>query len=111
MDESGLEAKVTKLGMDVDGGYQNPEDSYEVVSKFSVVVLSNDVSGKVSTISELEFVEENKIDFPMNVTSSVESIIHHAGTGVQQDLKAWELGDEKVVSKYAESLEVLLIEI
>lgn len=105
MDESGLEAKVTKLGMGVDGGFQNPEDSYEVVSKFSVVVLSNNVSGKVSTVSELEFVEENKNDFPMNVTSSVESIIHHAGTAVQQDLKAWELDDEKVVSKYAESLE------
>jgi ubiquitin carboxyl-terminal hydrolase 5/13 len=101
---SGLEAKVTKLGMGVDGGFQAAEDAYETITKYSVVLLENK-DGKVSTGVEMDFTDETKNDFPMNVTSSVESIIHHAGAAVQQDLKAWELDDEKVVSKYAESLE------
>lgn len=102
---SGLEAKVTKLGMGVDGGFKSPDETYEVVSKHSVVVLLAGEGGKVSVSAELDFNEETKNDFPMNVTASVEGIIHHAGTAVQQDLKAWELDDEKVLSKYAESLE------
>ena len=104
---SGLEAKVTKLGVGVDGGFQAPDDKFEIKSTYSVVLLQNttDDDGEVSVVIEKEFNDETKNDFPMNVTASVESIIHHAGTAVQQDLKAWELDDEKVVSKYAESLE------
>ena len=102
---SALEAKVTKLGMGVDGGFQSPDDSYEIVSKYSVALLCSDVTGKVSVDIEFDYNEETKNDFPMNVSQSVDSIIHHAGTAVQQDLKAWELDDEKIVSKYADSLE------
>lgn len=102
---SGLEAKVTKLGMGVEGGFQSPDDTFEIVSKYSVVLLQNEPGGKVSIVIELPFTDTTKNEFPMNVTASVESIIHHAGAAVQQDLKAWELDDEKIVSKYAESLE------
>lgn len=107
IDTSGLEAKVTKLGMGVDGGFQSPDDAFEVVTKYSVVLLQSSQNKTVSKIVELDFNEETKNDFPMNVTASVDSIIHHAGEAVQQDLKAWELDDEKVVSKYLESLEFL----
>lgn len=102
---SGLEAKVTKLGMGVDGGFQSPDDAYETISKYSVVLLTSDNSGKVNIEVEIEYNEGTKNDFPMNVSASVDSVIHHAGAAVQQDLKAWELDDEKIVSKYAESLE------
>ena len=105
VETSGLEAKVTKLGMGVDGGFQSQEDDFEILSKYSVVLLENGSDGNVSLVQELDFNESTKNDFPMNVTASVESIIHHAGAAVQQDLKAWELDDEKVVSKYAENLE------
>jgi hypothetical protein len=102
---SGLEAKVTKLGMGVDGGFQSPDDAYETISKYAVVLLTSDNSGKVNIEVEIDYNDESKNDFPMNVSASVESVIHHAGAAVQQDLKAWELDDEKVVSKYSESLE------
>ncbi len=109
---SGLEAKVTKLGMGVEGGFTSPDEDFETISKYSVVLLKNSNSatgggggGGVSIVEEMEFTDATKNDFPMNVTASVESIIHHAGTAVQQDLKAWELDDEKVVSKYADSIE------
>ncbi len=102
---SGLEAKVTKLGMGVDGGFQSPDDAFETISKYSVVLLASDNCGKVNIEVEIEYNEGTKNDFPMNVSASVDSVIYHAGAAVQQDLKAWELDDEKIVSKYAESLE------
>lgn len=56
-------------------------------------------------VAELPYNEETKHDFPMVVSASADSIIHHAGLSVRQDLKAWELDDEpKPVSKYAENL-------
>ena len=98
------ETDVTKLGVGVEGGFQ--DDKCDTESKYSVVLLERK-DGTVSVVEELPFEGSNKNDFPMNVTSSVESIIHHAGVAVQQDLKAFELDDEKVVSKYAADLEVV----
>jgi len=97
---------VTKLGIGVDGGFQDDNDKFEVESKYSVVLLEKK-HGAVSVVEDLPFDETTKNDFPMNVTSSVESIIQHAGVAVQQDLKAFELDEEKVVSKCAADLEFL----
>lgn len=96
------EKEVTKLGIGIDGGFQ--DDKFDVISKYSVVLLEK-TDGAVAVVAESPFETSTKNGFPMNVISSVESIIHHAGVAVQQDLKAFELDEEKPVSKYAKSLE------
>ena len=98
------ETDVTKLGIGVEGGFQ--EDKFDTESKYSVVLLERK-DGVVSVVEEIPFEDATKNDFPMNVTSSVQSIINHAGSAVQQDLKAFELDEEKIVSKYAGDVEVL----
>ena len=96
------EKEVTKLGIGIDGGFQ--DDKFDVISKYSVVLLEK-TDGAVAVVAESPFETSTKNGFPMNVISSVESIIHHAGVAVQQDLKAFELDEEKPVSEYAKSLE------
>jgi ubiquitin carboxyl-terminal hydrolase 5/13 len=93
---------ITKLGFGVEGGFS--DDKFDVLEKYSVVVLKKEL-GKINVKSEFPFKKESMNDFPMNVTSSVESIIHHAGAAIQQDLKAFELDEEIPVSKYAKNLE------
>lgn len=92
------EEKVTKLGIGIEGGFE--KDAFDEEATYSIVVLSQE-----DGCTELPYTEDTKNDFPMNVTASVDSIIHHAGAAVQQDLQAFELDQEKPVSKYAESLE------
>lgn len=105
MDTDGEEKEVvTKLGIGIEGGFQ--DDKFDVEIKYSVVLLEkNEGTGTVIVIVDLPFDKGTKLDFPMNVTSSVESVVNHAGVAVQQDLKAFELDEEKPVSKYADSIE------
>lgn len=96
--------KVTKLGIGVEGGFQAEDDKFETKCTYSVVLLENK-NGIISVAVELPYNDDSKKDFPMQVASSVDSIIHHAGAAIQQDMKAWELDEEKPVSKYAASIE------
>ena len=101
-------AQPTKLGIGVQGGFQGEDDKFQIVTDYSVVVLSMDGSdgNGPKVVEEKPFLAESKAtDFPEAVTKSVDSVIHHAGMAVQQDLKVWELDDEpKPVSKYYEAL-------
>jgi len=100
-EEKELASGVTKLGVGVEGGFQSEKDMFETISTYSIVVLES--GNKV--LAELPYDESTKTDFPTQVSLSADSIIHHAGMAVQQDLKAWELDDEpKPVSKYFENL-------
>jgi len=96
-------SSVTKLGLGVDGGFQQ-DDTFEVKNTYSVVLLERN-HDKVAAVEDIPYNEGTKNGFPMNVTSSVDSIINHAGQAVQQDLKAFELDEEKPVSKYATSID------
>ena len=92
---------ATKLGVGIEGGFSSDADKFDIISTYSIVSIGKD--GKV--LAELPYNETTKNDFPMAVSSSADSIIHHAGLAVKQDLSAWELDDEpKPISKYAESL-------
>jgi len=104
-----LAEKVTKLGVGVEGGFQSEEDKFEIRSTTSIVLLKKAPSSDIPSIEvEIAYTNENKTSFPMQLMQSAESVIHHAGLAVQQDLKAWELDDEPMaVSKYAAGLEVL----
>mmetsp|Transcript_10448 Transcript_10448/g.16184 ORF Transcript_10448/g.16184 Transcript_10448/m.16184 type:complete len:882 (-) Transcript_10448:46-2691(-) len=91
---------ATKLGVGVEGGFQSDSDKYETISTYSIVLI-----GKEGVLAELPYNDNTKNDFPMLVSQSADSIIHHSGLAVQQDLSAWELDAEpKPVSKYAENL-------
>jgi ubiquitin carboxyl-terminal hydrolase 5/13 len=95
------ETQPTKLGVGVDGGFASPEDDFEIVSRYSIVVL--DKEGKV--VCDLDYDAATKSTFPDQVVKSADSIIHHSGLSVQQDVKVWELDEEpKPVSKYCENL-------
>mmetsp|Transcript_20514 Transcript_20514/g.19747 ORF Transcript_20514/g.19747 Transcript_20514/m.19747 type:complete len:876 (-) Transcript_20514:159-2786(-) len=100
---------ITKLGIGLEGGFKSEEDLFETITKYSIVLLkrnSDDIS--VNVALELPYDESNKTKFPTQLVTSTDSIIHHAGLAVQQDLKAWELDDEpKPLSKYYENLPFL----
>lgn len=90
----------TKLAIGVEGGFLSDDDKYEVITKHSLVVL--DGSGNV--VAELPYEESTKSTFPEGVVKSAESVIHHVGLAVQQDLTAWQDDEEIPVSKYYENL-------
>jgi ubiquitin carboxyl-terminal hydrolase 5/13 len=97
-------AQPTKLGIGVEGGFASEDDKYEIISTYSIVQLErkNDV---IEVVTEIPFQNDTKTSLPEPLTKSAESIIHHAGMAIQQDLKVWELDDEpKPVSKYAANL-------
>lgn len=102
--EDGTVAAPTKLAIGVEGGFSTGEDKYEVISKYSVVVLEAKGGGTVDILAELPYNDETKGTFPPEVTKSVESIIHHVGLAVQQDLTAWQDDEEIPISKYYENL-------
>jgi ubiquitin carboxyl-terminal hydrolase 5/13 len=94
----------TKLGVGVEGGFASPDDKYHVTTTYSVVRLTND-NGTSNILQELPFTSNTKNDFATMIAMSVDSVVHHAGSAVQQDLKAWELDDEPLKeSKYAAGL-------
>eukprot|EP00956_Cyclotella_meneghiniana_P042586 scaffold248564_cov106-Cyclotella_meneghiniana.AAC.1 len=93
----GEEVQLSKLAVGISGGY---EDKFETVHRYTVVVM--DATNGIE--AELPYNDTTKHTFPTNVIRSIESIIHHVGLAVRQDLSAWELNDEKPVSKYAAGL-------
>eukprot|EP00985_Skeletonema_marinoi_P024629 scaffold17303_cov154-Skeletonema_marinoi.AAC.1 len=100
---------ATKLGVGVEGGFQSDSDKYETISTYSIVLIgkegTDDDGSSSKVLAELPYNDNTKNDFPMLVSQSADSIIHHSGLAVQQDLSAWELDAEpKPVSKYAENL-------
>ena len=102
---------ITKLGIGVDGGFKSETDKFEVISSYSIVGLKADSvnsshdNRKPHVLFEIPFNETTKDELPMQITKSANSIIHHSGLAVQQDLSAWELDQEEVpISKYYETL-------
>lgn len=90
----------TKLALGVEGGFATDDDKYQVITHHSIVVL--DGSGEV--LAERPYDETSKSLFSEAVVASVESIIHHAGLAVQQDLTAWQDDEEIPVTKYFDNL-------
>jgi ubiquitin carboxyl-terminal hydrolase 5/13 len=84
----------------VEGGFDDDNSKYEVITKHSIVVLAP----PFEVVAELPYDESTQPTFPEAVVKSVESIIHHVGLAVQQDLTAWENDEEVPVSKYYENL-------
>jgi len=107
-------APVTKLGVGVEGGFASEEDKFEIISTYSLVGLKrmNNNNNSVPTIvEERPYNDDTKntfggdADAALLLTQSMDSIIHHAGLSVQQDLSVWQLDDEpNPVSKYAANL-------
>lgn len=93
--------KPVKLAIGVEGGFQTDDDKYETLSDYSIVVMEN-VDNKV--VVEETYNESTKENFPAEVTKSAESIIHHVGLAIQQDLTAWQDDEETPVSKYYQDL-------
>jgi ubiquitin carboxyl-terminal hydrolase 5/13 len=88
--------KPTKLAIGVEGGFSTDDEKYETVSTYSITVLEK--PNKV--VVELPYDESTEESFPKSVTESVESIAHHVGFAIQQDLSAWQDDEEIPVSKY-----------
>lgn len=99
------EQQPTKLGVGVEGGFSSEDDAFDIISTFSIVVLEKDETNNVKIVAELAYDDTTKSTFPETVAKSADSIIHHSGMAVQQDLKVWELDEEpKPISKYCENL-------
>jgi ubiquitin carboxyl-terminal hydrolase 5/13 len=97
-------AQPTKLGIGVEGGFASEDDKYEVISTYAIVQLECN-NGVVEIAAEIPYTDDTKSSLPEPLTKSADSIMHHAGMAIQQDLKVWELDDEpKPVSKYAQNL-------
>jgi ubiquitin carboxyl-terminal hydrolase 5/13 len=94
------ESAPTILAIGVEGGFDDDNSKYEVITKHSIVVLAP----PFEVVAELPYDESTQPTFPEAVVKSVESIIHHVGLAVQQDLTAWENDEEVPVSKYYDNL-------
>lgn len=90
----------TKLAIGVEGGFATDDDKFDTLSTYSVVVLEN----SAKEVAEILYDETTKESFPETVVKSVESVIHHVGLAIQQDLTAWQDDEEIPISKYAEGL-------
>ena len=93
-------AAPTKLAIGVEGGFANPDDKYEIRSRYSVLVLQQS-GGTTAVVSEMPFDDATRNDFPLAVTQAVDAVISHVGVATQQDVKAWQMDEEIPVSKYA----------
>lgn len=94
------EPSVTKLGVGVEGGFRAESDKFEILSRYSVVFIKDNVI----TI-ELPYNHDTKASFPEQIVASVESVLYHSGLSLKQDLAAWELDEEPVpVSKHYQRL-------
>lgn len=100
---------ITKLGIGIEGGFQSDEQKYDTISTYSIVLLRRLQNGTVVSIAEFPHETlssySSEASLPHSIRQSADSIIHHAGMAVQQDLIAWELDQEpKPTSKYAQNL-------
>ena len=94
----------TKLGVGVDGGFASEDDQFEIVSTYTLVSLQKD-GDQVKVVEERPYNDATKAEFDEKLRRSMDSIIHHSGMAVQQDLSVWQLDDEpNPVSKYAADL-------
>lgn len=100
-DDEKAAAAPTKLAIGVEGGFATEDDKFETLSKYSIVVMEK--SGTV--LAELDYTDDTKATFPEAVVKSADSVIHHVGLAVQQDLTAWQDDEEIPVSKYYQDLE------
>ena len=110
------EEKPTKLGIGVEGGFAGEDDKWEIVTKYSVVVLKapggDDGDGGCPTVvQEIPYDPETAPDdddagWTDSVIKLINSVILHAGITTQQDVKAWQLDTDEtvIVSKYAAEL-------
>jgi len=96
----------TKLGVGVEGGFASEDEKFDTLITYSLVGLKKSTdSGSVEIAEELPYTESTKSSFDEAVRKSIDSIIHHSGLAVQQDLSVWELDDEpKPISKYTANL-------
>ena len=101
-------APPTKLGVGVEGGFAGEDDKWEIITKYSLVVLKPNGSGVPPTVvTEMPYEEATKeTTFKPEIVKLVDSVILHAGMTTQQDVKAWQLDtdEETKVSKYYKDL-------
>jgi ubiquitin carboxyl-terminal hydrolase 5/13 len=96
----------TKLAIGVEGGFSTEDEKYEIVTQYSIVVMAinNDNPFNPSIVTELVLNDDIKSRLPEAVVKSAESIIHHVGLAIQQDLAVWQDDEEIPISKYYDTL-------
>ena len=104
MMKDGEDKQPTKLGFGVEGGFSTENDKYETITKHSIVVMENKSKEIVVEIVFDTDDDDAKKRLPEPVVKSAESIIHHVGLAIQQDLTAWQDDEEIPISKYHKDL-------
>jgi len=100
-DSASNDKQPTKLAIGVEGGFSTDNDKYEIITKHSIVVMAN-MSKEI--VFEMFFNDDAKKILPETVVKSADSIIHHVGLAIQQDLIAWQDDEEIPISKYHKDL-------
>jgi ubiquitin carboxyl-terminal hydrolase 5/13 len=100
-DESETMEAPTKLAIGVEGGFATEDDKFETLSTYSIVVMEN--PNKI--VTEVPYDDSSKQKLPEGVVKSADSIIHHVGMAIQQDLTAWQDDEEIPVSKYYKDID------
>ena len=102
--KDGEDKQPTKLGIGIEGGFATDSDKYETITKHSIVVMENKSKEIVVEILFDTDDDDAKKLLPEPVMKSAESIIHHVGLAIQQDLTAWQDDEEIPISKYHKDL-------
>lgn len=97
-------AVPAKLALGGEGGFKTDDETYETIATYSIVAMK---ASPPTILAELPYNDDSKKAFPEWVQKSADSVIHHAGMAIQQDLVAWQADDEIPVTKYYHDLEFL----
>ena len=77
---------------------------HDAIAKFSAFISKiNNNNGTTNAIAEAPSNEETKRIRPVKIVEIEESMINRSGWSIQQDVKAWELDEEKIRPKHANS--------
>ena len=98
----------TKLGIGVEGGFQTEEDQYETTTRYAIVVVEQPPTGHKRRW-EFPYTIDESIShsppIPFLVQQSVNSIIHHVGAAIQNDVQAWSADQDAIpISKYCDTI-------
>eukprot|EP01041_Mallomonas_annulata_P000535 gene535-1023_t len=84
----------TKLAIGTEGGFQG-ESKFDIIKENSLVVV---------TSTGLQQVSLPNTDLPEFVSNICQAIIDHNGMKSKMQVDSWEANEEKIISKYAETL-------
>lgn len=96
--ESEEKQEITKLAIGVEGGF-NTQKKYDIIEEYSLIILTENKESILATIPL------PSTEIPEFITNVINTVIKHDGMKKNLAVTTWEADNEKIISKYAETLQ------